>query len=313
MNKDLIAKYFAGRCTADESRKVQQWLDEQGPEWVDQYMAAHWDADAITSTAEERSRLAAGIISMAPVRKGRTRWLRIAVAAACITAIAATCWILLPGRTQALAWTEISNNSDSIRTIQLPDASVVTLNKTASLRYSSAYNRKNRMVVLEGEAFFEVRPDANRPFLVQAGTATARVYGTAFNVNALPGASELRVALQSGKIGVTCDSNSAEKIMTPGQLLVFNKQSHEITMLQSPAENADSWRKGELHFVNAPFRDVLLQLENTYGLHVVYHGQPQQQTVTASFPAGNLPKVLQHLSFIWELDFRQRGDSVFIK
>ncbi|WP_212003677.1 FecR family protein [Chitinophaga sp. HK235] len=314
MNKELIIKYFQGRCTGEEAGQVQQWLDQQGTEWIDRFMDEHWDTISITSSDEERRRLASQVIAMAPVKSGKVRWLKLAVAAACMTAVAVTCWWMFASTVPAqLTWTEVRNDSAAIQSVKLPDASVVTLNRHAVVRYSSAYNKKDRQVQLSGEAFFEISPDANRPFIVQAGSTTARVYGTAFNVNALPAAGETRVALQSGKIGVTCDSISGEKILVPGQLLVFNKQTHHTTITQLAAGQADSWRKGQLNFINTPFKDVLLQLENTYGLHFIYTGKPQQQTVTAVFPANDLPKVLQHLAFIWELDFQQKKDSIFIK
>jgi ferric-dicitrate binding protein FerR (iron transport regulator) len=277
-------------------------------------MEQHWDAIAQTSTEEERRRLASQVIAMAPAPKGKWRWLTTAAAAACVAAVAgAAWWAFSLSAPQQLAWTEIRNDSNIVRTIELPDASTVTLNKHAVVRYSSAYNKKDRQVELAGEAFFEIHPDANRPFVVQAGSTTARVYGTAFNVNALPGAGETRIALQSGKIGVSCDSLSGEKILSPGQLLIFDKHTHHTTVTQVPPAQADSWRKGQLNFVNTPFKEVLLQLENTYGLHFIYAGKPQQQTVTAVFPANDLPKVLQHLAFIWELDFQQRNDSIIIQ
>lgn len=314
MDQERIIKYFQGHCPAEEARQVQQWLDQQGAEWIDQFMEQHWNAIAQTSNAEERRHLASQVIAMAPATKGKWRRLTTAAAAACVAAVAvAAWWAFSLSAPQQLAWTEIRNDSNIVRTIQLPDASTVTLNKHAVVRYSSAYNKKDRQVELAGEAFFEIHPDANRPFVLQAGSTTARVYGTAFNVNALPGAGETRIALQSGKIGVTCDSLSGEKILSPGQLLIFDKHTHHTTVTQLPPAHADSWRKGQLNFVNTPFKEVLLQLENTYGLHFIYAGKPQQQTVTAVFPANDLPKVLQHLAFIWELDFQQRNDSIIIQ
>ncbi|MBC9929365.1 FecR family protein [Chitinophaga qingshengii] len=314
MDQERIIKYFQGHCPAEEARQVQRWLDEQGAEWIDRFMEQHWEAIAQTSTEEQRRHLASQVIALSPARKAKWRWLASAAAAACVAAIAgAAWWTWSAPASQPLAWTEIRNDSNGVRTIQLPDASTVTLNKHAVVRYASSYNQKNRQVELAGEAFFEIHPDANRPFIVQAGNTTARVYGTAFNVNALPGAGETRIALQSGKIGVTCDSLAGEKILSPGQLLVFDKQSRQTTVTQLIPAKADSWRKGQLSFVNTPFKEVLLQLENTYGLHFIYTGKPQQQTVTADFPVNDLPKVLQHLAFIWELDFRQRADSIFIK
>lgn len=314
MDQGRIIKYFQGHCPAEEARQVQLWLDQQGAEWIDHFMEQHWEAIAQTSTEEERRHLASKVIAMAPSPKGKWRWLTTTAAAACVAAVAAAAWWAFSlSAPQPLAWTEIRNDSNIVRTIQLPDASTVTLNKHAVVRYSSAYNKKDRRVELAGEAFFEIHPDANRPFIVQAGSTTARVYGTAFNVNALPGAGETRIALQSGKIGVTCDSLSGEKILSPGQLLIFDKHTQHTTVTQLPPAQADSWRKGELNFVNTPFKEVLLQLENTYGLHFSYAGKPQQQTVTAVFPANDLPKVLQHLAFIWELDFQQRNDSIIIQ
>ncbi|HVI45261.1 MAG TPA: FecR domain-containing protein [Chitinophaga sp.] len=311
--EELLAKYLSGKCTPAEVEQVKQWLKDQGEEWMEKFMEEHWDQQPQHSTPEVRQQLADQIIT-ATVKRKRMFFLRIATAACVAVIAAAACWLLIPSLQEPVRWELVSNTGKDLKKIQLPDASVVTLNRNTTIRYSSAYNKKERRVLLEGEAFFEIAPDANRPFLVQAGNAITRVYGTAFNVNAVTGAGEIRVALQQGKISVTCDSLSGEKMMTPGQLLVYNRQSHKTDILPIAPETADSWRKGQLNFVNTPMHDVLLQLENTYGVHFVHDNNiRQQQTVTAVFPAADLPKVLQHLAFIWDLQFRQQGDSIYIK
>ena len=106
--------------------------------------------------------------------------------------------------------------------ILLPDGTFVWLNSESQLIYSADFNRNNRRVKLRGEAFFEVGPNTDARFTVEAEGVDIVVYGTAFNVSAYPTDSVVNIALLRGKIAL--ENNATHHLLTglsPNQLSSF--------------------------------------------------------------------------------------------
>ncbi|HEX9512041.1 MAG TPA: FecR domain-containing protein [Puia sp.] len=215
---------------------------------------------------------------------------------------------------QQVAFNEITTGYEQLRKIILPDSSVVWLNSATHLSVHPDFAR-HRELKLKGEAFFEVRHDANHPFVVQAGNASTVVFGTAFNISAYPAAGQLRISLQSGRIGVRYDSKTGktEKMLSPGQLLIYDKESGTGEIEQQSPGEMDVWTVGRLVFYKTPLKEALAQIEARYGLHIIYDDVLKNQTITARFENTALEKVLEHLSFGWDLHFSRQNDTLHVR
>lgn len=318
MDRKILDNFFKGLLNEDERQQVRAWIDQQGEEWVEAYMQEHWERQEFPSNEEGKELIKERVLQHIRAQRTPVKWTGIIkVAAVFLLAAAGWWWWQYVQRPALPEWYQVSNEGKGHIMLRdtLPDGSVVTLNEHSTIRYSAAYNQEDRVVFLTGEAFFEVQHDQERPFIVKAGHASTRVYGTAFGVAAYPASGQLRVSLQRGSIGVTYDTlhTGQEKMLVPGQLLIYNKRSNTVSIETQAPEKLAAWTTGKLVFFKTPVNDVLQQLEQRYDVHFHYDGNMGDRTMTATFDDVPLTKVLQHISFVWNIRFEQRGDSVIVK
>ena len=119
-------------------------------------------------------------------------------------------------------YSSIPTNEFELSTIELEDGSVVTLNHDTKIYYPKTFSENIREVSIEGEAYFEVQPDADKPFVIHAGETDIMVLGTSFSVNAYPSSNEVEVVVESGKVQVSKASKTENN--TEGVTLVSRRQ-----------------------------------------------------------------------------------------
>lgn len=105
--------------------------------------------------------------------------------------------------------------------VNLPDGSKVWLNAGSSLKYPTQFNDKQRVVSMQGEAYFEVESDKEHPFIVKTKQLTVEATGTAFNVNAYAPDHVAAVTLVKGKVAVTLDQKKTISL-SPGEKIDYN-------------------------------------------------------------------------------------------
>lgn len=253
-------------------------------------------------------------------RQLRRTWVGIAAIWTGLIVVLGGGFFLLSKRSQKVSTgaaselTAVSTGYQQVRKVLLPDSSVVWLNSATHLSWNPDFT-ENREVILSGEAFFQVAPDAKHPFVVWAGKTATRVFGTAFNVSAYPEAGQLRVSLQSGRVGVEYDGKEgkSDKILKPGQLLIYDKMQGSCLVMQQEAGEMDVWTVGHLVFYETPLKEALAQVEARYGVHIVYDQPLKDQTITARFENTALETVLEHLSFGWDLHFIRNKDTLHVR
>lgn len=153
-------------------------------------------------------------------------------------------------------------------TLVLEDGTKVYLNSSSILKYPVAFTGDKRQVYLQGEAYFEVAHDADKPFTVHTDNMDIRVLGTSFNVNAYPDVSTYRTTLVNGKIEVACSGNTYT--VMPGQQLVYEKEASTVRIMEVDTDLYASWRTGFYKFNDTRLEDILNTLSLRYDVNVVY-------------------------------------------
>ncbi|SDY98435.1 FecR family protein [Delftia lacustris] len=204
--------------------------------------------------------------------------------AAFATAGVALCCALLVGGWHAWDNTarytlQMATGPGETREVDMPDGSHVTVNfsSTLQVRY---YPRRREVVLDSGEAFFEVAPDASRPFTVDSGRSRVKVVGTAFNVRAAP--PRLVVKVLRGKVEVRADRDAADgpvMLLGPASGVSIDPVTGGHDTVAAPADTVGDWRTGQLRFRRTPLDEVARELSR-------YLGQP---VVLASEELGSLP------------------------
>jgi ferric-dicitrate binding protein FerR (iron transport regulator) len=235
-------------------------------------------------------------------------WIRIAAALLLIAAAGFIIVLFLsqPGETR------FETASETER-IELPDGSVVTLNRNSTLTFSEDFNADRRAVRLSGEAFFDVAPDMQKRFVITSDNAVIEVVGTTFNVSAYDKDPQLTVTVESGKVRFTAPSSQQTVDLGPGHVGTYSKSDRILRADVNTDVNYDSWSTQHIEFEATPLPEAVRILNKTYGSSISITGTiPDTCFVTVIFDRQTLEAVLRVLETTLNLTYRIDGDKIEI-
>lgn len=202
--------------------------------------------------------------------------------------------------------------TDQKETYYLPDSSQVWLNQRSELRYTTDFNRDNRVVYLTGEAFFVVQKAEGRRFTVYSGLAKTEVIGTSFNLNAYFDDSVV-VQVVTGRVAFSPRDQDNAVFLTPGQkgLLRDEQGVAQRSLVRDP--NFRAWQNNQLVFDNTRLTKIIQLLEQQYGVTVeLENSNLANCRYTASFSKASLTEVLDVLSAVGDLTYDKTGNRVVL-
>lgn len=202
--------------------------------------------------------------------------------------------------------------------IQLPDGSNVWLNAGSKLSYSSEFNQDARKLYLEGEAYFEVAKNPNKPFEVFTADLVITALGTSFNVCAFEEGQLEKIALNTGEVKIECLSklgkSSIPSYLKPGDLAIFEQHSMKISISEYDGLDPFGWKDGRIVFRNATFQEVVNVLSRWYNVKFEISGSLQQDwNYGSTFENEILVNVLESLKFSEKIDYELNGSIVKIQ
>ena len=161
---------------------------------------------------------------------------------------------------------EIIVPKGEIKKILLPDGSVVFINSDSKLKYSNYFGEKKREVFLEGEASFDVKHNAKKPFIVHTEENDMIVLGTAFNVYAYPNENIFRASLERGKISVSYNNEDAVELEV-NQTYLLIRNSKQLKIFETAdIQSYSSWKEGKILIRNQKFTEILRRLERSHNV-----------------------------------------------
>ena len=156
-------------------------------------------------------------------------------------------------------------------TLQLEDGTRIWVNADSRLRYPTRFSGPERIVELSGEAYFEVAKDSLRPFYVESGDMTVRVYGTEFNVNAYTENNQIYTTLVSGSIALQPrGGGKGELVLTPGHQAVFHKEDCTVNVRSVDAPAVTSWHEGRFTFEEQTLGQIMRTLSRWYDFEYAF-------------------------------------------
>jgi transmembrane sensor len=219
-----------------------------------------------------------------PLKIVSQRWVWRVAAAVIVLAMAGGVWAFF-SKDNALSTPSVFGDKNAVanevkteyqqrKQLTLPDGSVVTLNANTKIKVSDNWSDENtREVWLDGEAFFEVVKKPNTgaaKFVVHTPQLNVEVLGTAFNVKARRGATE--VVLQSGKVTLNKVKNTdfKEIVMIPGdRVRVADEALKSVISDKVETEKVTAWTNGKIIFDNTPLLEVAKAIEDHFGYEVI--------------------------------------------
>ena len=195
--------------------------------------------------------------------------------------------------------------------ITLPDSSQVWLNANSTLRILPRYGDSSRRIALSGEAFFDVKPDPNNPFIVETEQLNVQVLGTAFNVNSYDHLKSVGVHVEHGVVAVSHRHEELCKL-TDGEGLVYEKLQQKLVRLKQA--DIGSWRDGKVVLEQASFEEVAQVLFNMYGVRLkaskkVAQGSSYNLSLYAKH---SLQDNLDIICGIHRLNYRRENDEIIL-
>lgn len=217
--------------------------------------------------------------------------------------------------TESLSFIKKQNPKGQKSSFLLPDSTRVILNAESSLSYPEHFSGKTREIKLIGEAFFEVRRNEQKPFVVTAAGIATTALGTSFNVRAFENDETISVSLSTGKVVVENKvSDSSEKVfLVPGEKYVYDILKSENKKVKFDIHNDIAWKEGVLYFNQSNLNEFISTIERWYNVRVTVIGTPRSQwKINGRFNNESLYNVLESLSFARQIKYTLKGKNVIL-
>ena len=197
--------------------------------------------------------------------------------------------------------------------LELSDGTRVWLNSVSQLRYPVQFTGKERKVYLSGEAYFDVKTDSLRPFVVESGGMNVRVYGTEFNVTAYRD-EKLRTTLVQGKVGIKVDGEK-ELLLRPGQMAEYDAQTKHLEVQEVNTYLYTAWIEGTFAFKDETIEEIMGRLSRWYDLNVFYANEEvKKQLYDGIIPqVKDFEDVLRMIEGTATIHFEIKGNTVIVR
>jgi ferric-dicitrate binding protein FerR (iron transport regulator) len=241
----------------------------------------------------------------------------------------------IPAATEA--GNEIYTASGSRTHLTLPDGTLVWLNAGSRITYEKNFGASLREVHLTGEAFFDVAPNASKPFVIHTTRIDVRVLGTRFNVKSYPTDKTTEATLIRGSIEVSINNKSRDKIiLKPNEKLVVNnddsislqpaprrkevRESASLVSIVKPTYERNSgaiietsWIDNKLIFQDEGFTDLARQMERWYGVTIRFENERQEDLrFTGIFEEETVQQALDALKLTANFNYTIEGNQITI-
>lgn len=216
------------------------------------------------------------------------------------------------------SFVEVKSTDKVVNMIGLPDGTFVSLNTNTRITYPKKFVGNLREVSIEGEAFFEVKPDKNKPFVIHAGKAQIKVLGTSFCVNAYPEAKQVEVIVQTGKVQVLNKAaepaQTNELILVPGDKGTLVYASNSLQKTSNQDVNFIAWKTRNLIFKATSLNEVIRNLEKVYNVKIsLADPRLNDLLLTAQFNDYPLDFILKVIENTFQLEVQGSNGQYVLK
>lgn len=200
--------------------------------------------------------------------------------------------------------------------LKLTDGSMVILNSGTEFRFPETFGDSIREVFLNGEAFFNVARNEDKPFVIQSGDIKTTVLGTSFNIKAFEEENRSIVTVVSGKVkvDVKSDETAPTIYLTPNYQARFNNETMTMTKVEVKAVNYIDWKDNILNFDNMSLDEIAGVLERWYNVDVQFTDHSVRDIYfLGKYQDPSLKGVLESVKFITNIDFELQDSTVIFK
>jgi ferric-dicitrate binding protein FerR (iron transport regulator) len=316
-HKELAIRYFRGEITSLEEKELYAWVKEDDQnlktlhEWEEE-----WKSTESSETDEKWSKMMGRIAVREALEEGELRLKKrtprwpYAIAAA-IAAAVISIFTLKPEPEQQ--WYAMEAPAGEKCRVTLPDSSVVWLNSGSKLSMQTTFNRKTRIVHLEGEGYFDVTHDDTRPFNVLCGDVTVQVKGTRFNVSSYPGERFVSASVIEGHVVLSHGTSSID--LFEGQSADYDILARSFSRTTESPQDACAWTESRFIYNNITLYELTEKLSRAYAVRFHFDtARPLDYRFSISLQNNEtLPEILSALERLIPVHTRIEGTDIYIK
>jgi len=325
-NYSFLYRYIHGMYTYAELKKdLPHLLNPERRKETFRYMDDLWEESgekSLSSDPEEMIRYKQEALSLlktirkedvhkTSVKRLSFGWIKYAAIFILVSGIAFGIYRMTQYSPASVVFTTVYVENGQHKTINLPDGSTVMLNACSKLTIPDEFTGEERRVILDGEAYFSVRPDKMKPFVVEAGDVTAKVLGTTFNMKTYSEDDQYIFCVESGKVQV--ELPEAIIRLTPDEQILMNRKNGDFFKQQEPSERVLNWREKGLYFNSTPLRTVINELYRVYNKTIELAANVDKTIlIYGEHDNKSFESVLKSVCYATGLEYRIEPDKVVI-
>jgi len=315
---EKIVRFLSNDLNEFEQREVRDWINagrENQLEFnrIADVWAAYKKEQRINLDVANDWRIVLTRIDDADV-KHPSWWKTVAqnwvYRAAAILAIGLTIWAIKPQRfffPKELIYVSTKKND----LLLLEDSSRVWLTQNSKLKYPAHFDGNTREISLEGVAFFEVRSNPSKPFIIHSQGTTTQVLGTSFLIKSYADADSISVSVVTGK--VLFSSGKEELVMIEGDGASLNKRTGHVHQFHADL-NEVAWCTRELQFEKTKLEDVVRYLKQVYNTSIQVDAAVLNCRFTGHYKNESLDQILSdiELTFQMTIEYDRLNNKIFL-
>jgi ferric-dicitrate binding protein FerR (iron transport regulator) len=319
---DLIGKVLAGEGTAQEQELVLRWANESeaNRQYYDHLktifqkaasteIQIQFDTDAAWNKVRKKiQKEPARVIPLHTGKQTFTQVWRIAAGVIILLGVTYFTYQIMAPATQTLAVV-----SDSLtRQDTLPDGSTAFLNKKSELTYQYNPREKTRKVVLKGEAYFSVKHEDEKPFVIEADEILVRDIGTEFNLKAYPDKDTIEIIVTHGEVQFYTRLDSGLNLQA-GQKAIYSKRNKQFYRIDKPDTNALAYKTKIFSFNNTDLRSVVNLLNEVYDSKIKLANEKLYSCrLTANFKEDNASIIAEVIAETMGLTLTRKENEIIL-
>ncbi|RFS14640.1 FecR family protein [Emticicia sp. C21] len=322
-SEDLLGKYLAQETEAHENALIEKWLqeNEENQKELKDY-AFIWnktggfkeekkqivDVDAAWLKVKSKmdSPIEAKIVSLKPTPK-QSRFFTIGIAAS-ITILLTVCIVFYLLKNSSPEIISLKTTHNTLEQT-LPDGSIVFLNANTTLTYPEDFNGDMREVNLSGEAFFSIKRNETKPFIIHANGSDVKVLGTSFNVRAYN--KNVEVSVETGKVQFNNKKKAA--LLIAGEKATFEAEKDTIKKQAVLDKNTFAYKTKIFIFENSSLEHIAKVLAEGYQVNIsLNNNRIKSCRLTTKFDNETLPNALNIIAETLNLTVSSKGEKYVI-
>lgn len=309
ISNELMLKFLSDTATAEEREAMEAWMadSEENAKYIEQLKSLWANAESFSLLDSiDLDQNWQGVQSKVNQQKAGNSKIFWRIAAAVVFMVSASFLAksLLYSPPEQLSITA-QEQSD----FTLPDGSVVTLKKGATLKYPEEFEDERR-VTFEGEAFFDVVSNPQKPFIINADDTETVVLGTSFNLKTATSHTGFELVLVEGKVSFSTPNEKV--VLTPGQRVALGPNGL-LEKTENTNRNFQAWQTGTLVFENAKMSDVFQDIGNAYNVRFEMENAAFAScTLTARYDQEDLDSILNTLEILFNTSFNKQQETILV-